>query len=184
MTLVEVLTAMGIIAMVILGSVSLLLTGLQAFARTSTDVSITDDNANGLRRISESLRGAMAVTVASDGTSISYQLPARSSSADPVTGEAELREPLVWDGVTRSYSVNRIAGTLTDSVSGRVFVRKIVAFDPQPGSTQYGMSYAPFSVTTIGSARAVTINLITQDRVGTSTRYLRLKTTAVIRNYR
>lgn len=184
MTLVEILVALGIVAMVILGSVSLLLSGLTSFSRTSSDAALTGTNAQGLRRVSECLRTAMSVTVSPDGRTVSYQVPALSGSTDPVTGEREYSEPMVSDGTTRSFVVNRTARTLTETATGRVLVRNITDTDPQPGSTQYGQTYAPFSVTTIGSARAVTINLITQERAANQTRYIRLKTTAVIRNFR
>ncbi len=182
-TIMEMICTMFIIAMVVMGSTSLLVSGLQAFSRTSSDSSLTATNAQGLRRVAETLRGAMFVSVDSTGRTITYRLPARSTTADALTGERELRDPLAWDGVTRTFAINATAGTLTDSSTNRVLVRRITSTDPKSGSSQYGQAYAPFTMSTIGSARAVTINLITLERNGTQSRYVRLKTTAMVRNF-
>jgi hypothetical protein len=60
--------------------------------------------------------------------------------------------------------------------------RNVVLTDPDPESSQYNQAYAPFQLTTIGSRRALSINVITQDQVLGKPRYVRLKTTVILRN--
>jgi len=181
-TLVELMTGLFVTLFAVFGAVALLLQGVQSFANTGRDADLTGTNAQGIRRVGEAIRSAMSITVSTDGTQINYVLPKKSTSLNTTTGEYEYAYPLVSDGVTRYFKVNFTTGKLTDSVSGRTLVRYITNTDPLAGSTQYGQVYAPFSVTTIGSARAVTINLITKDKVGKQTRFVRLKTTAMVRN--
>lgn len=180
-TLVELLAGMTVMATVLFGTLSLLVTGMKSFRKTSTDVDITNQNANALRRVSETLRQAMSVTISNSGKTISFVLP-RMGSVDPVTGEKELLEPLTGDGVSRSYVVDFTSRTLKEFPSGRTLVKNISPVDPLPGSTQYKQAYTPFQLTTIGSYRAITINLITNENIISDERFMRMKTTAVVRN--
>jgi hypothetical protein len=181
-TLVELILGMSITVVVVLASAELLLSGLKSYNRTTVEVGLNNQNAQGLRRVSQSLREALAVTVSADGRRIDYTLPQRSAANNPVTGEREFIDPPVSDGVARHYVVNMTNGTLVDGVTGRVLVRNIVARDPQVGSSQFNQNYAPFQLTTIGSLRAVSINLITLDKANGKDRYARMKTAAVVRN--
>jgi prepilin-type N-terminal cleavage/methylation domain-containing protein len=181
-TLVELLSGISVMALVVLGSMTLLVNGLRSFNRTSVDVRITQQNAQAQRRISETIRQAMSVSISNGGATVNYTLPATSLIVDPVTGEKEHVQPLVSDGVARSFVVDWAAGTLKEMPSGRVLVRNITNKDPEAGSAQYNQAYVPFQLTTIGSYRAVTINLITRDTVSTQARWMRMKTTALVRN--
>jgi prepilin-type N-terminal cleavage/methylation domain-containing protein len=182
-TLVELLTGMSVMSVVLLGTMTLLVSGMRSFKRTTVDVDNTNQNANSLRKVSETLRQAMNVTISNSGKTISFNLPAMGG-VDPVTGEKELFEPLTSDGVARSYSVDFGTGKLTESPSGRVLMKNIASVDPQTGSAQYNQAYTPFQLTSIGSYRAVTVNLITTQTVIDDKRFMRMKTTAVVRNVR
>lgn len=178
-TLMELMTGMGIMSFTLLVIVNLLIYGLRSFGKTTTDVSISQQNAQGMRRVSEMIRAAQSLSITNEGKKISFTLPKRASTTDPVTGEKEYVVPLVSDGVTRTYTVS--GGNLTDQ-TGRILVRKIATTDPDPNSSQYNQAYAPFQLTTIGSRRAVTINFITQDQVNGAQRWARMKSTVLIRN--
>lgn len=180
-TLIELLTGMTVMGFVIVGTMTLLVTGMKSFKRTSYDVDITNQNSQALRRMSETLRQAMNVTITNNGTVISFNLP-KMGAVDVVTGEKEVQDPLTSDGVARSYTVNFSAGTLVEQPGGRVLATSIAATDPQVGSTQYNQAYVPFQLTTFGSYRAVSINLITTQRLVNEVRNMRMKTTAVVRN--
>ena len=181
-TLVELLSGISVMALVILGSLTLLVNGLRSFNRTSVDVRLTQQNAQAERRICETIRQATSVTISSSGATLSYTLPAFSGAVDPVTGEKELQQPCVSDGVARSFVVDWAAGTLKDMPSGRILARNITNKDPEVGSSQYHQAYVPFQLTTIGAYRAITINLITRDTVSSQPRWIRMKTTALVRN--
>jgi Tfp pilus assembly protein PilW len=182
-TIVELTAAMGIMLFVVFGTAAMMLTGLRTFGRTVDKTSANQDNAMTIRRISESIRGAMNVSLSTDGTQIQYTMPMRSNANDPITGEPELIHPLTSDGVVRGYTVSFTTGRLTDSQSGRVLLENIAGTDPDAGSSQYGQAYKPFQLTTIGSMRAVTINIITSTGNGPERkRHARMKSTALVRN--
>jgi Tfp pilus assembly protein PilW len=181
-TLVELLAGVGVMSLVILGSLSLLISGLQSFRRTDADVRITQQNSQALRKISETLREAMSVTITNNGKTIMYSLPAKTAAVDAVTGERELVVPIQSDGVARGYAVDTVAGVVRELPSNRVIVRNVAPTDPEAGSAQFGQAYTPFQLTSIGSYRAVSINLITRDTVSSQTRWMRMKTTALVRN--
>lgn len=182
MTLVELMTAMGVIALVFFGMTSLFVGGLKSFKKTSQDTVLAQRNAQGIRRVVESIRQAAAVELSYDGQTITYYLPTYSNFTDPDTGERELIVPVVSDGVPHRFHV---AGTeLIEDDTGRILVESIYPTDPDPNSSQYGQSYMPFQMTTIGSSRAVSINLITSEVLAGDRRYVRMKTTAILRNSR
>jgi Tfp pilus assembly protein PilW len=182
-TLVELLSAMSTMTVVILGTMTLLVTGLKSFKKTSSDVDITNQNANAMRKISETLRQAINVTISNSGKTISYNLP-QMGSVDPVTGEKELTEPITSDGVNRTFNVDFSTGKLTQNPGNRVLVSNIASTDPQSGSSQYNQAYTPFQLTSIGSYRAITINLITTQTVVDNKRFMRMKSSTVVRNAR
>lgn len=182
-TLVELLAAMSTMTVVLLGTMTLLVTGLKSFKKTSTDVDITNQNANAMRKIGETLRQSMNVAITNSGKTISFNLP-KMGSVDPVTGETELMEPLTSDGVLRTYTVDFTTGKLTANPGNKVLVSNISPKDPQEGSSQYNQAYTPFQLTSIGSYRAITINLITTQNVVESQRFIRMKSSTVVRNAR
>ncbi len=181
-TLVEVLTGMFVMSIVMFASLALMITGTRTYMNVDADTTTSSPSAQAIREISLAIRNSMAVSLNSSGTVLSYTLPARSATADPVTGEKEFTDPLTSDGVARSYTVNFTAKTLTDDVTGRKLVRDLSSTDPQPGSSQYNMAYTPFQLTTIGSKKAISINLITVETVRGQLRYTRMKTTVALRN--
>jgi hypothetical protein len=180
MTLIELLVASTTMMLLVLGACALMIGATKQFYSTEADVDITQSNANGVRYVTQKLRQAMGITINSSGTQVSYTMPAYSNYYDDVTGERELLDPLTSDNVARSFTVSN--GQLIDDCTGRVLVKNILAVDPDPQSSQYNQVYAPFQLTTIGSRRALTINLVTQRKISSITRFVRMKTTVIIRN--
>lgn len=172
-------------SLVFLGYGALLISGLKSFTRTANDVTVTNPNAQAMRRVADALRPGVNVTILNSGTKITFNNAALSSIVDPVTGEKEVATPIVSDGVARGYNVDFTAGTLTDLATNRVLVKNIIGTDPLPGSSQYNQAYAPFSFSTVGGYKAVTINLITQVGSGGTSkgtvRYQRLKNAVMLR---
>jgi type II secretory pathway pseudopilin PulG len=182
-SITEVMVSLITLAMVLFGSVALLMSGMQGFSNATSESKLTTSNAQGLRFVTEAIRESVNVQL-EDTNRLHYFLPLRNANITPETGERELADPTVEDGVTRTFRINWTTGELREANTNRILVRNIVRQDPEPTSSQFGRSYNPFQFTTIGSARAVTITLITQERVGVQTRYVRLKTTVLLRNYR
>lgn len=181
-TLTEIVVAMTIMSFSLFSIIALVVVGVRSLEKTNVDVNIGQKNAQGLRRVAETVRAAYSVVITNSGKTLTYTMPLRSGFADPITGEVEYVTPLQSDNVTRTLNV--VSGNLVDSASGRQLVRGILATDPDPNSSQYNQQYAPFQLTTIGSQRAVSINLITGGNTAGGLRYVRLKTTTVVRNSR
>jgi hypothetical protein len=183
-TLTEVVTATLIIFMVIAGTVALMVSSTQGIGNSIAANKASSYNAQGLRSIAESLRSAMSVTINEAGDKIDYQLPKLGTVNDTATGEKELIDPLISDGTVRSFTVDWVDKTIRDSVSTKKVCRYIYQTDPEKSSSQYNSKYPVFQLTTIGSAKAVTITVVTREQIGTQYKYVRLKTTALLRNFK
>lgn len=178
----ELVTGMGLMALLVLGSLTLMIGSMRSLQRTDNDTTMSDQNARALRKITENIRQAVSVSASTDGKTLTYNLPALAASADPVTGEHEVAMPPVSDGTTRTYVVNFTAGTLVDGQTGKVMVRNIYGKDTDPTSSLYNQAYLPFQISSIDVCKAVTINLVTRDVTSGQARTTRMKTTAILRN--
>ena len=179
-TLVELLVGMTIMGLLITGAMTVFAASMKNFYLTRTDIDLTTENALGMQRVANTLRGAYSMQILNNGTQVTYSMPKEAPFIDPITLEQELLDPLESDGVLRSFSI--VNGELIDDTEGRVLIENIILIDPHPDSSQYNQVYAPFQLTTNGSRRALTINFITSANVLDSVRYTRMKTTVIIRN--
>jgi len=182
MTLIELMAALSVMSLALAGALTVLLQGLRSFQRIQADLTVSQPSAQAMRRISDTLRGAMSVSITNSGRTINYTLPVYLSTNDPVTGEREVRFPLQSDGVARSFSVSN--GRLYAYPGGRVLAPNVQTTDPLSTSSQYNQAYAPFQSTTIGSRRAITVTLITLESAGGKNRFARMKSTVLIQNSR
>lgn len=181
-SVVEVMTGAIVMMLLTLGTMTLMVSGARSFQRTTTDITISEDNAQGIRRVVDAIRSGMSATITESGTRVAYVWPARSNANDSVTGERELISPLTSDGVARAFKVDFATGRLTDVATGTVLVRNIRSTDPDPQSATYNQAYQPFTLVSIGARRGVIVNLITAERVNGQLRYQRMKTTIMLRN--
>ncbi len=179
-TLVELTLAMFVMGWVIMGTFAVFNMTLGSYYDTRADIEMTDDNALAIRRVVDSMRGAYGVTVLNNGLTVQFSMPLVSGVLDPDTGEFELVYPLQSDGNMQSYTV--VGGQLVRDQDGYVLADNVVLTDPDPSSNGFNTAYVPFELTTVGSMDALKINLITEDTVGGETRYVRMKTTVLIRN--
>ena len=179
-TLVELMVAMTIMGLLVLGTMTVFSQAMTGFYRTKTDIDLAGKNSLGVQRVAETLRSAYSMTITNGGNQVVYFLPKRSNLVDADTGEKELVDPIQSDLVQRSFTVT--GGKLIDDYSGRTLATNVVLIDPDPKSSQYNQTYAPFQLTTIGSRKALSINFITQDQVLGTPRYQRMKTTVILRN--
>ncbi len=179
-TLMELMVGMTILGALIIGTMTVFSESMRGFYTTKTDIDLASQNTLGMQRVAETLRGAYSMEIQNSGNKVVYYLPLKNAVVDPTTGEKEYTEPIQSDGVARSFTVSN--GKLVDDSSGRTLAKQVVLIDPDPQSSQYNQTYAPFQLTTIGSRKALSINFITQQQVLTSKRYQRMKTTVIIRN--
>lgn len=180
LTLVELLAASTILGMMLVGTMSLYLTCLTQYSKTSTGIDLSQQNSLGTRKVLDTLRSCMSATISSDGKTLTYVMPALSSTADSVTGEKEYIYPLTGSASSQTFTVSN--GKLVDSSTGKTLVSNIYATDPDPKSSQYGQAVAPFTFTTIGSRKGVCVNLITRKVVNGVETYVRMKNTVILRN--
>jgi hypothetical protein len=181
-TIVEVVMGAVLMMLITLGTMSLMVSGLTYMTRTNTDLTISGKNALGLRYITEYARGSMAATISNSGATVNFTSPAVATTTDSYTGEKELTYPLTGDGVTRGFSVNWTAGTLTDLHTNKVIVKNITSTDPDPNSSTYNQAYQPFSFSMVGSHKVMIIQLITKQTIAGKKRYSRMKNTVLLRN--
>lgn len=179
MSLVELMMSLMLLVMALFGMQMLLITGLKAANNTTASTTITQTNAQAIRRAMSNMNEAMSATISDNGRRIDYVMPQRSNSVDTITGQKEFTIPLVSDGVSRYFRVT--GGKLIDE-SGRTIARDITERDLDPNSSQYNQTYAPFQFTTIGSTRAITVNFVTSQGKGSNLRYTKMKSTIMLRN--
>lgn len=179
-TLIELLVGMTVMGALIIGTLTIFSESMKGFHQTKTDIDLATDNTLAMQRVAETLRGAYTMQIQNNGAKVVFFMPRMSLNSDVDTGEKEIFEPIQSDGVQRSFSVAN--GVLKDDVSGRVLAENVVLTDPDPLSSQYNQTYAPFQLTTIGSRRALSINIITKSQVLGKPRYSRMKTTVILRN--
>jgi hypothetical protein len=182
MSLVEVLTGAGLMMLITLGTMSLMATGLTYVTRTSTDLTLSGKNAQGLRWMSEYARMSMSASIVNSGKEVDFTIPARSTTVDSFTGEKEYIYPLTGDGVVRGFKVDFVAGTLTDLHSNKVIVKNITATDPDPHSSTYNQAYTPFAFSIVGSHKVIVMQLMTKQKINGYPRYARMKETVLLRN--
>jgi hypothetical protein len=181
-TIIEVVTGAMLMMLITLGTMSLMTSGLRYMYRTNTDLTISGKNALGLRYVSEYARGALSATITNSGATVNFSSPSMSLTTDANTGERELTYPVVSDGVTRGFSVNFAAGTMTDLHTNKVIIQNITGTDPDPNSSTYNQAYQPFSFSMVGSHKVMIIEVITKQKVAGATRYSRMKNTVLLRN--
>lgn len=177
-SLVELIVTMGLMGFVFFSAMALTIDGLRITGKQDAEVVHTQQAAQALRKLSETIRDASTVSISNYGKTITYQLPLLTNSNDAATGEKEMIYPVQSDGVNKAFTV--VDGKL--KVGSQVLVSNVLSQDPDPNSSQYNQDYAPFSLTTIGSKKAVTINLIVGRMISGKMTYARMKTTIVVRN--
>ena len=180
LTLVELMVGVSLFGMMAMSVLELYAGSLRFFMKTSTDVDLTNETATSVRYVTSKLRSAVSISIQNDGKKIIYSLPKYNNVVDAITGEKEISDPVISDGVARSFTVTN--GVLRDDVTGKVLVKNLANKDPDPKSTQYNQVYSPFQLTTIGSRKAVTVTFITLKDSASEKRHTRMKDTVILRN--
>ena len=181
-TLIEAVTGAVVGMLVVLGMMSMFVSGLTYMYRTNTDLYLAGKDAQGLRWMSEYARTAMSATIASGGNEVDFTLPKTNAAADSYTGEKEYTYPLAGDGVTRGFKVDFTAGTLTDLHTGIILAKNITSTDPDPKSSTYNQAYTPFSFSIVGSHKVIVMQIISKQKIDGNLRYERMKETVMLRN--
>ena len=127
-TLLEVMTA-SMLTLLVLGSVlAVMYSGMRSWVSGQGHIEAEMDGSQAIRRLAMELREAMAVTVASDGQSLTYRLPRRNASG-------AFSVPAEWDGVMRRVVTESLGGgrfALRIGIAGSetTLTRNLILTDP------------------------------------------------------
>lgn len=150
-TLIEAMTAAGLSTMLLFGAVSVFLQGSSSWLKGTARIVVNEDAQGAIRTIAQELREAMAISVASDGQSLTYRLPSKDDDGAYII-------PPVWDGVNRSILLSGTNLVIRrEGGTDRVVCRKVILTDPQSGS-----AYKPFTPGAGTITRQLTVMVVTQ----------------------
>lgn len=155
-TLVEVMISTGLSALVLTGSLATLYAGSKTWVRGQSQIEVDLDGSQAMRRLSVELREAMAVTVASDGLSLTYRTMARNA-------DGSFKSPPEWDGISRRARVVSLSGSrfrieigLSGQESG--LTNQLILIDPMDQNRSYRVFQAGAGAIT----RQLTVQLVTR----------------------
>lgn len=105
-TLVEVLTASSISAIVIVTGILTFLFGMSSWLKGQARIEVETESQRAIRVIAQELREAMAVSIDGDGLGLTYRLPEKDADGDFVV-------PAEWDGIERRIELSSDALQMT-----------------------------------------------------------------------
>ena len=98
-TLIEMVLALSLTAIVFTVGISTFLVGMGSWYRGQSRIGVESATSQGVRQIAMTLRTAMSVTVDANGQGLSYRLP-------QVDGTGTFISPAIWDGVNRRIELD------------------------------------------------------------------------------
>jgi Tfp pilus assembly protein PilW len=155
-TLVELMVGTGLSAIVLTGSLATLYAGSKTWVRGQGQIEVDLAGSQAMRRLSVELREAMAVSVASDGLSLTYRTMRRNP-------DGSFKSPPEWDGVSRRARVVSTSGSkfkVEIGVAGQEtgLTSQLILIDPLDANRSYKVFQAGAGTIT----RQLTIQLVTR----------------------
>ena len=146
-SLIEVLTAASISALVLVGGVGAFMAGMMSWMKGVGAMDSISKSQDSVKMIAQQLREAMTVNVSADGNTCTYVLPQKDESGSYVI-------PLAADTTSRSFSLSN--GSLIQTIGGnsQTITTNVLATDPTTNS-----SYKIFTVNAGTITRQVIITL-------------------------
>jgi type II secretory pathway pseudopilin PulG len=173
-TLMELVVGIGITALLVAATGSLLLGSTRIWARRSTQAQTDTDVALAMQRITRDLSQAMAFSIEDCGRSIYFVLPARAA------GEATFQIPVQaerdeWGDIrTRWY---RLCGSaLYSSERDDPLITDMPEIDPETGEPYFVFSQVP------GAANRLQITLISRGPAGQGDLHTTIAQQITVRN--
>lgn len=156
-SLIEVMVASGMTILIIGAAIATMLSGMRSWAQGESFIEAELDGHQAVKRISQEIREAVALSVSPDGRSISYQLPLRDPQGDFIV-------PAQSDGVNRIIYVsgntrNRFDLFIGPVANPRLISRNVILTDP---SGVGNPAYRPFIAGPGAVTREVTVLIVTQ----------------------
>jgi hypothetical protein len=146
----------GLSAIVLTGSLATLYAGSKTWVRGQGQIEVDLAGSQAMRRLSVELREAMAVSVASDGLSLTYRTMRRNP-------DGSFKSPPEWDGVSRRARVVSTSGSkfkVEIGVAGQEsgLTSQLILIDPLDANRSYKVFQAGAGTIT----RQLTIQLVTR----------------------
>ncbi len=152
-TLVEVLTASSISAIVIVTGILTFLFGMSSWLKGQARIEVETESQRAIRVIAQELREAMAVSIDGDGLGLTYRLPEKDADGDFVV-------PAEWDGIERRIELSSDALQMTvDDGPPRILCTHVILQDPLSGE---GEPYEIFVPGAGAVTRQIHITVATQ----------------------
>jgi hypothetical protein len=158
---VEVLVASGVSSFVLLGTLSVFVSGVSSWTRGNRRIDVETQSQTAVRKVADELREAVQVTVDADGNGITYFRPRLDGNGN---FQINVRGLPVSDGVARRFFV--LNGQLMhDSGAGpRTLCQNVILTDPlSPNGT---VAYRPFVSGGGMVVRQLTVTIATRRRDG------------------
>ncbi len=154
-TMVEVVVGAGISTVVLFALIVSLLTGMSRWADGTGKLTSEMGVQSGMRTVTQELREAMQVTVASNGQSLTYRLPQMTNGSYVV--------PIVWDGVSRSieYKSATKSVVIKEGTTERVVLRNVVV--QERALDGRSNNYRLFTAGTGSVTRQVTVMFVAEN---------------------
>ncbi|HLK13753.1 MAG TPA: hypothetical protein VKT78_03025 [Fimbriimonadaceae bacterium] len=153
-TLVEMVLALSLTALVFFVGISTFLLGMSSWYRGNNRMSVEGSTEHAVRKIAMTLRTAMSVTVDSNGKGLSYRLPA-------VDGTGTFISPATWDGVNRRIELDGTSMYIKgDNLANVDICDNVVLTDPL--SSGGNQSYRIFTAGAGTITRSLTVMLVSQ----------------------
>lgn len=160
-TLVEVLVASGVSSFVLLGTLSVFVSGISSWTRGNRRIEVETQSQTVVRKVADELREAVQVTVDADGNGITYFRPRTDADGN---FQINVRGLPVSDGVARRFFVQN-GRLMHDAGNGpRALCENVILTDPlSPGGATV---YRPFVSGGGMVVRQLTVTIATRRRDG------------------
>ncbi len=131
MSLVELMVAMAITTMIVIGSTSLVIMGGRIYQGGWADSTVSMDGGLAMQRLSNELRSAAYMEIANNGNQINYYMPSAQNNGDFIA-------PMLASTTQRWFRVQN--GNLEWSGRTAPLITGLLTTDPSTGQ-----SYTPFA---------------------------------------
>lgn len=137
-TLVEMVLAISMTAVVCTVGISTFLMGIGSWYRGQSRIDVEGTAQKAVRNIAMTLRTSMSVTVDANGQGLTYRMPA-------VDGTGTFIQPATWDGITRRIELD---GTNLNIITGgtqtNTICQNVITTDPlSSGGTSSYVIFTP-----------------------------------------
>jgi len=158
-TLVEMVLAISLAAMVSIVGLSTFLVGMASWYRGETRIECEQPAQQSVRNISMTLRTAMSVTVDANGKGLSYRLPKADATGTFIS-------PPTWDGINRRIELDGSNLVVkADNAPNQTICENVITTDPLSSTNA---AYQIFTPGQGAITRSLTVMVVSEQSSDTS----------------